>query len=248
MPGYESFSFYYDRLTENVDYGALCEYICGIFADYGVRSGILLDAACGTGTMSVLMSEKGFDVIGTDASADMLSEAQNKMYESGRDILFLCQSFEELNLYGTVDAAICTLDGINHLTDEKEVQTAFDRISLFMNPGGVFVFDVNTVYKHRNVLADNTFVYDMDDVYCVWQNFSDPQTDTVEMSLDIFENEGESWYRSCDSVTERAYPDEKIRQLLNSAGFEVLEVCDFMTREAVRENSEKAVYVCRKTA
>ncbi|MCQ2462441.1 MAG: class I SAM-dependent methyltransferase [Clostridia bacterium] len=248
MPGYESFSYYYDRLTENVDYPALCDYLCGIFADCGINGGILLDAACGTGTLSVLMSGKGFDVIGTDASADMLSEAQNKMYESGRDILFLCQSFEELNLYGTVDAAICTLDGINHLTDEKDVQTAFDKISLFMNPGGVFVFDVNTVYKHRCVLADNTFVYDLDDVYCVWQNYLDRETDTVEMSLDIFEADGDGWYRSSDSVTERAYTDERLQKMLANAGFEVVSVYDFMSRSTVRENSEKAVYVCRKRA
>ena len=246
MPGYGDFSAVYDRLISDVDYDAYCEYICGILSELHVPSGILLDAACGTGTLSLLLSRKGYDVIGVDASEDMLGEAQNKRIASGEDVLFLCQPLEELDLYGTVDAAVCTLDGLNHITDEKTLQTALNRISLFMNPGGVFLFDVNTVYKHRRLLANNTFVYDLDEVYCVWQNELEEATDTVEMSLDIFEGDGESYVRSFESITERAYSDEILSALLEKAGLEKVCVYDFMSRDAVRPDSEKAVYVCRK--
>jgi SAM-dependent methyltransferase len=193
------------------------------------------------------MSKKGFEVIGVDASADMLSVAMNNAYEAERNILFLCQPMQQLDLYGTINAAICTLDSINHLTDEADVQATFDKVSLFTEPGGIFIFDVNTVFKHREILADNAFVYDMDDVYCVWQNSFDSVTDTVQIDLDIFEQVDDGVYeRMQESFCERAYPLPLLKEMLKKSSFETVAVYDELTREAPKENSERLFIVARK--
>ncbi len=247
MSGYGFFSSVYDKLTENVNYTARADYIADLLAENGIKGGILLDLACGTGTLSIEMSKKGFEVIGVDASADMLSVAMNNAYESEKNILFLCQPMQQLDLYGTINAAICTLDSINHLTEAADVQAAFDKVSLFTEPGGVFVFDVNTVYKHREILADNTFVYETDDVYCVWQNSLDKTTDTVQIDLDIFEQIDDGVYeRMQESFCERAYPLTLLKEMLGKAGFETVAVYDELSREEPKENSERLFIVARK--
>ena len=250
MAGYGDFAYYYDLLTENVDYESRCEYICNLLAENGVGKGILLDLACGTGTMSMLLSDKGYDVIGVDASEDMLSVAQEKKMESGKDIMFLCQRMEELDLFGTINAAVCTLDSINHITDEETVKKVFSKVSLFMEDKGLFIFDVNTPYKHREVLGDNTFIYDMDDVYCVWQNSTDKDTLLTEVSLDIFEKDTEEeedvYYRYSEEFSEKGYELEKIREWLEKYKFEVLGIYEEMTKNEVKDNTQRAVFVARK--
>lgn len=250
MAGYGDFAYYYDMLTENVDYESRCEYICNLLAENGVGKGILLDLACGTGTMSMLLSDKGYDVIGVDASEDMLSVAQEKKMESGKDIMFLCQRMEELDLFGTINAAVCTLDSINHITDEETVKKVFSKVSLFMEDKGIFIFDVNTPYKHREVLGDNTFIYDMDDVYCVWQNSTDKDTLLTEVSLDIFEKDTEEeddvYYRYSEEFSERGYELEKIREWLEEYKFEVLGIYEEMTKNEVKDDTQRAVFVAIK--
>jgi ubiquinone/menaquinone biosynthesis C-methylase UbiE len=250
MAGYGDFSYYYDLLTENVDYEKRCDYICNLLAENGIGKGILLDLACGTGTMSMLLSHKGYDVIGVDASEDMLSVAQEKKMESGKDIMFLCQRMEELDLFGTINAAVCTLDSINHITDEKTVQQVFSKVSLFMEDKGIFLFDVNTPYKHREVLGDNTFIYDMDDVYCVWQNSTDKKTLLTEVSLDIFEKDTEEendvYYRYSEEFSEKGYELSEIEKWLTENKFEVLGIFEEMTKNAVSESTQRAVFLARK--
>ena len=250
MAGYGDFAYYYDMLTENVDYESRCEYICNLLAENGVSKGILLDLACGTGTMSMLLSDKGYDVIGVDASEDMLSVAQEKKMESGKDIMFLCQRMEELDLFGTINAAVCTLDSINHITDEKTVQQVFSKVSLFMEDKGIFLFDVNTPYKHREVLGDNTFIYDMDDVYCVWQNSTDKKTLLTEVSLDIFEKDTEEeedvYYRYSEEFSEKGYELSQIEKWLTEYKFEVLGVYEELSKNKVGEKTQRAVFVARK--
>ena len=250
MAGYGDFAYYYDMLTENVDYESRCEYICNLLAENGVSKGILLDLACGTGTMSMLLSDKGYDVIGVDASEDMLSVAQEKKMESGKDIMFLCQRMEELDLFGTINAAVCTLDSINHITDEKTVQQVFSKVSLFMEDKGIFLFDVNTPYKHREVLGDNTFIYDMDDVYCVWQNSTDKKTLLTEVSLDIFEKDTEEeedvYYRYSEEFSEKGYELSQIKKWLTEYKFEVLGVYEELSKNKVGEKTQRAVFVARK--
>lgn len=249
MTGYGDFAYYYDDLTDNVNYEKMSEYIHGLLTENGVGEGILLDLACGTGTLSFLLEQKGFEVIGVDASEDMLSLAQQKKYELGSEAIFLCQKMQELDLFGTIDAAVCTLDGINHLTDENDVAKVFRSVALFMNDNGLFVFDVNTPFKHHRVLADNTFVYDLDDVFCVWQN-SLLENNAVKITLDIFERDSEdqdgAYYRRSEEFCERAYDLDLLKNLLENVRFEVLGVYDGYTKEQVTQQSQRAVFVCRK--
>ena len=239
--------YYYDLLTENVDYEKRCDYICNLLAENGIGKGILLDLACGTGSLSVLLSQRGFDVIGTDASEDMLTKAQEKKYELAPDAIFLCQKMEELDLFGTINAAVCTLDSINHVTEEEKVKEIFRRVSLFMEDGGIFIFDVNTPYKHRKILADNTFVYDLDEVYCVWQNNTDEKLLTT-VSLDIFEYDGESdsYIRYGEEFSERGYDLDLLIDFAEKFKFEIIGIYDEMTKEPLKEDSQRAVFVLKK--
>lgn len=247
MGGYGDFAFYYDALTDNVGYEERCDYICSLLSENGINKGILLDLACGTGSLSVLLAKKGFEVVGVDASEDMLSIAQSKLYETGTDAIFLCQKMQELDLFGTIDAAVCTLDSINHLTDENDVKETLKRVALFMNDGGIFVFDVNTVYKHKEVLGNNTFVYDMEDVFCVWQNSFDEKDCTTDVCLDIFEkDEDESYVRTTEEFSERGYELEDISAWLSEVRFEVIGIYDELTKNPVNDKTQRAVFVCKK--
>lgn len=243
---YDNFSRFYDRLTDNVEYEKRADYFCRLLSLCGVNSGILLDLGCGTGSMSVKMAERGFDVIGIDSSIGMLNAAQQKMFESGKNLLLLNQSMQDIDLYGTVDCAICVLDGINHLNSADEVRQTFKKVSLFMNKGGAFAFDVNTIYKHKNVLADNAFIYEFDDLFCSWQNNYNSIDNSVDISLDFFEEEDGVYYRSGESFTEQAYELSDISTWLEDAGFEVVGIFDDLTTDNVKPDSQRAVFLTKK--
>lgn len=246
MSRYGAFAEYYDSLTSNVSYDETAKYVADILDENGIKKGILLDLACGTGTMSVQMAKRGYEVIGIDNSPEMLSEAREKAYEAKEDILFLCQDMCDIDLYGTVECTICLLDSLNHLESEEELLAAFKGVSLFTVPGGLFIFDVNTQYKHKYVLGNNTFVYDNDDVYCVWQNEYDDESKTVEIFLDFFEEENGLYRRSSEYFTECAFSDETIRRLLKEAGFSDVKAYGELSRNAPSETEERIFYVARK--
>lgn len=243
--GYNSFSEYYDALMQNVGYKERCDYIMEVFERLGHDMGLSLDLACGTGSLTVELKKRGVDIYGIDASYDMLSHAREKAEENEVDILFLCQKMQSIDLYGTIDTCVCTLDSINHLTKETDVQKTFDRVSLFMNKGGYFLFDANTIYKHEKVLSDNTFVYDTDDVFCVWQN-SLRENCVVDIELDFFEREGRVYYRTEEKFSERAYSTEQMRLMLEKAGFEVVSLYGDMTFDAPKEDEQRIIYIAKK--
>lgn len=243
---YDDFSHYYDLLTDNVEYKKRADYFCRLLSMCGINEGILLDLGCGTGNMSFEMAEKGFDVIGVDSSIGMLNVAQQKMFESGRHILLLNQKMQEIDLYGTIDSAVCVLDGINHLDGASDVKKTFEKVSLFMNKGGAFAFDVNTIHKHKNILGDNAFVFEPDGVFCAWQNNYNPEDNSVEISLDFFEEEDGVYYRASENFTEKAYDLNDIKLWLEESGFEVVGIFDDMTTEDVKSDSERAVFLARK--
>lgn len=246
MKSYNFFADYYDKLTDNVDYNAICERFCEIFSQYGNKGNIILDLACGTGNLSFLLADKGFDVIATDSSEQMLSKAMNKAVKFGNP-MFLCQSMQNLDLFGTIDAAVCTLDSINHLITKKDVEKAFERVSLFLNPNGLFIFDVNTLYKHSKVLGNNAFVYDFEDVYCVWQNEFNKENGSVDISLDFFcECEDGLYQRQSENFSEMYYDDEFITGLCEKYSMTVLQRFDDFTQNEVSEKSQRVLYVCRK--
>jgi len=246
MDSYSNFARFYDLLTGNISYKKRAEYFNRIIEKFGGEKGILLDLACGTGSLSEEMARLGYDVVGVDSSPEMLTVALDKKIESGLPIQYLCQDMTELDLFGTVDAAVCALDSINHLPDINSVRKTFEKVSLFSNPGAIFVFDANTPYKHREVLANNVFVYDLDEVFCVWQNSYDEKTCTVEINLDFFEKNGETYYRFEENFCEKAYPTEELDELLVQSGFKVLGHFELDTFDHPGEKAEKIVFVAQK--
>ena len=190
--------------------------------------------------------QTGLDIYGVDGSPEMLSEAMQKAHREGVDILFLCQKMQKIDLYGTIDTVVCSLDSINHLTAMQDVQKTFERVFLFLNPGGYFIFDVNTIYKHREVLGNNTFVYDTQKVYCVWQNSFSPSQNKVTINLDFFKRDGNAYYRSQESFSERAYHRRALEAMLEKAGFIPAEVFDELSFEPPKEDSQRLVFAARK--
>jgi len=242
---YSSFGGVYDLLTKNVDYNSIADFIRSLLVENGVGKGFLLDNACGTGTLSLLLSKAGYDVIAADESEEMLCVAMAKAAEENENILFLNQSMTSLDLFGTVNACVCTLDSVNHLENFDCVVKAFEKVSLFLEKGGVFIFDVNTVYKHREILADNIFIYDEPEVYCVWQN--DCDGDRVNISLDFFTKKKDgSFARSGEYFTETAYELDKIKNALKSCGFSDIKIFDGYTASPVKDDTQRAVFVCIK--
>lgn len=245
MSGYNAFANVYDKLTDNIEYKKRADYISALFERYGVKGKEpVLDLACGTGSLTIELAKRGFDMIGTDSAYTMLSQAQNKKYAENVDVLFLCQDMTELDLYGTISGAVCMLDSLNHLECADDVEKTIKKVGLFMEHDGIFIFDVNTIYKHREILANNTFVYDCDDVYCVWQN-SLKDDDRVDISLDIFELEDEVYYRSTEEFSERAYPIDDYKKWLSDADFEVLHIYDEMSDHELNDKTQRAVFVAR---
>ena len=244
---YTSFASVYDELTLNVDYKRRAEYIMSILADFDIKDGLLLDLACGTGSLSLEFSKNGFEVIGTDASPDMLMEAQNKAAMEGENILFLCQRMEETDLYGTVRAIVCSLDSINHLPSVNELNKTFNTLKNFIDDGGIMVFDVNTVYKHQQILANNTFVYDEKNVFCVWQNNLYDDGVTVGINLDFFVKDDKSKYnRFTENFKEIAFTDEEITTAVKNAGFKVVKRYAEFSCSKPKEDTQRAYYVIRR--
>lgn len=254
MSGYGHFARYYDVLTENVDYLGRAEAFDRLMREYSdikvdsCERGLVLDLACGTGSLSVMLAGLGYEVIGADSSAAMLSVAAQKNFDiPGGRVMFLNQRMEELDLFGTVDAAICALDSINHIGSVQDLLTVFKRVSLFTNPGGLFIFDVNTIYKHREVLGYNSFIYDLPEVCCCWQNEFYPESSRVDITLDFFTPCGNGLYtRETESFSEWFYSGEVLLDSLCRAGFEHLLTLDGDTFAPAVETTQRLLYVARK--
>lgn len=243
---YNVFADFYDELTYDVDYKKRTAYLMKLFKKYGKPPKLLLDVACGTGGFSNEFAKLGVEVIGTDISEEMLNIARENSMAHGLDVLYLCQSAEELDLYGTVDGAVCCLDSLNHITDYKKLCRALKKVSLFLEPECLFIFDVNTEYKHREILGDNVFVMDREQVYCVWANVYNEKKKTVDIMLDFFVKEGEVYSRFSEEFTERAYTADELAAALEAAGLEIVEIFDDMTEKPLNDKSQRAIYVTKK--
>lgn len=240
---YDLFAEYYDELMGGADYPARAAYIDALVRQYKPDAHLLVDLACGTGSLTVELAAMGYDVIGVDLSENMLSKAREK---SDGSILYLCQSLQALDMYGTIDAFVCTLDSLNHIEDREELLLALSRVSLFLEPDGVFVFDMNTPYKHEHILADNAFVYETEDVFCVWRNEYEG-AGRVNIALDFFECQPDGSYRrACEDFSEVAYSYEETERLLEEAGLRILAAFDDMTADPPRGDSERIVFVAAK--
>lgn len=245
MKSYSVFAQYYDELTANVEYAKRAEYLLELMKRLGHAPGLTLDLACGTGSLTLELYRRGVDIYGIDGSVEMLSEARTKCAEAGADILFLCQKMQSIDLYGTVDTALCTLDSLNHLKNGEELEKVFSKVAFFMNPGGYFLFDMNTLYKHQVILGNETYVYDTENVYCVWQNRCH-KDGKVDIQLDFFQPDGDVYIRSAERFSEQAYPVEEILERLTRAGFGEIQVFDELTFNAPKKDSQRLVFAAKK--
>ena len=229
MSSYNTLAPFYDALTADVDYCAFADFYEKIFAEYGVSPQTILDLACGTGTMTLILARRGYEMIGTDASPEMLSVAAEKAagLKAGMKPLFLNQAMEKLDLYGTVEAAVCSLDGLNYVKREL-LPEVFRRLRLFIQPGGVLIFDVNTPYKLKN-LDGEVFVDENDEVFCIWRAEFDEKENACFYGMDLFEKRGIMWARSFEEHTEYAHEPDMLKKLLEAAGFADVRIYGDMT-------------------
>lgn len=253
---YMNFAAYYDVLTQNVEYANRARRLHFLIRQY-IRTEtdgtLLTDLACGSGSLCEELARLGYDVIGVDNSPAMLSAAMEKKLKSGLPIQYLCQDMRELDMFGTIDVTTCMLDSLNHLPGIEDVQQVFAKVSLFAQPGGLFLFDLNTLYKHREVLADKVFLYDLDAVFCVWENRLAEDRATVEEQLTFFEKVGDAYFRTDEFITETAYPFETIETAIRRAGLELVAAFDadknLDTPEElspVTETTQRILFVTRK--
>lgn len=244
---YSAISKYYDRFNEELDYDRWAAFC----AHYLPEKGLVLDLACGTGNMSLALAKRGYEVIGTDISCDMLSVAREKAAAAGLPVLFLNQDMTELDLYGTIDGAVCCLDSINYLLEPASLSACFGRVSLFLNPGGVFLFDVNTPYKFKTIYGENHYVLEDDRVLIAWRNQFDEASGLCDFALDVFTEKDQGAYnRQSESHQERCYTVDQLRQAAVGAGLMVEGIySDFNHTPYTKDEScERWYFVLRKPA
>lgn len=223
MDAYRNLAASYDRLTNDVDYEATVDFYWQILAREGLAPRTAVDLACGTGSVALLLAKKGLQVIGVDMSEDMLCQASWKAQEVENPPVFVCQSLQRLQLPRGVDLAVCALDSMDYITDPADCQEAIRRIYRVLNPGGCFIFDVNTPGKLR-AMDDQIFLDEDDDVYCLWRGEFDEQSNICTYAMDIFQRRGNLWERSSEEHREYAYCAEQLVDYLRQAGFTAIEV------------------------
>ncbi len=245
MDAYKNLALSYDRLTNDVDYRATVDFYMEILAREGVKPRTAVDLACGTGSVTTILAEMGLDVTGVDMSEEMLTEAQQKAVELENPPRFICQKLQELRLPRGVDLAVCALDSLDYITDPEDCREAIRRAYKALNPGGVFIFDVNTPEKLR-AMDDQIFLDEDDDVYCVWRGEFDEKTNICSYGMDLFQREGNCWYRSFEEHREYAYSQEQLTQYLRAAGFTHIRVYADRLFEAPREGEQRIYFKARK--
>ena len=221
MKSYEALATVYDRLNGEVDYEAWADFFEACFSRYGLPQRLLLDLGCGTGSMTRTLARRGYDMIGIDASEQMLSRAMERMYAEGLSgILFLQQDMREFELYGTVGAVVSTLDCVNYLTQNGDLDRCFSLVHNYLDPDGLFLFDVNTPHKFDTVYGDNAYVLEDETSLCAWQNEFERESGLCRFYLSIFEQQPNGTYRRHDEEqTERCYSREELTEALSKAGF-----------------------------
>lgn len=243
MSSYERLAESYDLFTADVDYSAWADYYEQIFKHFHIQPEMILDLACGTGTMSIELARRGYDMIGVDASSDMLAIAMQKAQELA-DIrpMFLCQSMEELDLYGTVDATVCALDSLNYLLTEEAVRNTFARLRFFVRPGGIVIFDVNTEAKFREMNGES-YIRDEENHFCAWSAEYDEKSRICQMMMDIFDQKGALWSRTSEEHIERAHSEEELLSALQDAGFRCLARWDELSFQDATAASRRVFWV-----
>ena len=241
---YNDFAYIYDKLINDVDYKEWADYYFKIFQRYGLSPKLGLDLGCGTGNLTVELASRGIEMTGVDLSEDMLMVAREK--SEGMDILYLNQDMTEFELYGTVDFIVSSLDCINYITDKRDLQRVMKLANNYLEPGGLFIFDINTRYKLENIIGDNTFILEDDDCFCSWQNEYDKRRKLSDFYLTFFLKDGENYTRFDEHHTERAYGIEEIKSLIESSGMRLLKVYHNLSFENPKKNSERVFFVAQE--
>ena len=245
MNAYHELAASYDRLTGDVDYEATAAFYFEILAREGLCPRTAVDLACGTGSIAAILARKGMEVIGVDLSEEMLTVAQQKAQDLENPPRFICQSLQRLWLPRGVDLAVCALDSLDYITDPDDCREAIRRIYKSLNPGGIFIFDVNTPEKLR-AMDDQVFLDEDDDVYCVWRGEFDEETNICSYGMDLFQRYGEVWHRSFEEHREYAYSREQLTEYLKAAGFTHIEVYADRLFEGPREGEQRIYFKARK--
>lgn len=248
IESYKSFAQVYDLFMNNVPYEEWSSYLTELLTEYDVREGLILELGCGTGSMTELLAEKGYDMIGVDNSEDMLEIAMDKRVSSGYDILYLLQDMREFELYGTVKAVISVCDSMNYILEEEELLQVFRLVNNYLDPGGYFIFDLNTIYKYKQI-GDSTIAENREEASFIWDNYFDEESCINEYELAIFITEGQQGlYRKYEEVHEqRGYHLETIQGLLERSGMKFVTAYDAFTHQGVRDDSERIYVIAQES-
>ena len=245
MKPYEALAAVYDRLNGDVDYEALADFAAATFARYGVSPELVLDLGCGTGGLTFPLARRGYDMIGVDGSADMLSKAyERREAENAPGVLFLCQDLRAFELYGTVGAVVSSLDCMNYLTGKGDLEKCFSLVHNYLDPGGVFLFDVNTPYKFRHIYGNEAYVLESEEggrsAYCGWQNEYEEESRLCRFYLSVFTEEEDGRYsRTDEEQLERCYTKEELTAALTRAEFEEISFFGDLHFGAPEETTER---------
>lgn len=245
MNAYHTLAASYDRLTGDVDYAGVVDFYQQILKKEDCHPATAVDLACGTGSVTLLLAKMGLQVTGVDLSEDMLTVACQKAQEQGMAPIFVCQALQELRLARGVDLAVCALDSLDYILDPEDCKTAIARVFRALNPGGIFIFDVNTPEKLR-AMDGQVFLDEDDDVYCVWRGEFDEATNICSYGMDLFQREGERWQRSYEEHREYAYSVEQLTAYLKDAGFTRIRVCADRRFEAPGPGEQRIYFSARK--
>ena len=245
MDAYKNLAASYDRLTNDVDYEATVDFYEEILRQEGLAPRTVVDLACGTGSVTEILARKGYRVTGVDMSEEMLTEAAMKTMDMEEPPMYSCQLLQELRLPKGVDMAVCALDSLDYILDPADCKEAIRRAYKALNPGGIFIFDVNTPEKLR-AMDDQIFLDEDDDVYCVWRGEFDEETNICSYGMDLFQREGNMWRRSFEEHREYAYSQEQLTGFLKDAGFTHIQVYADRLFEAPREGEQRIYFKARK--
>ena len=240
MEAYTSFAAVYDMFMDNIPYEEWAAYLISLLKEHGIDDGLVLDLGCGTGSLTEILAREGYDMTGIDISPDMLQIAMEKRAESGHDILYLLQDMREFELYGTVRAIVSICDSMNYLFEPGDLVQTLRLVNNYLDPEGLFIFDLNTEYKYREILGESTIAEDREESSFIWDNSYDEEERINEYSLSLFIREKEDLYRKYQETHyQRAYTLNEVKDAIRQAGMEFVAAYDAFTRNAPREDSER---------
>lgn len=252
MEAYTGFAQVYDLFMDNIPYDEWTKYLISLLKEQGIEEGIIADLGCGTGNVTRRLSMAGYDMIGIDNAEEMLEIAREKAMDEKMDILYLEQSMQEMELFGTVRAFVSICDSINYIIEEEDLLSVFRLANNYLEAGGVFIFDMNTKYKYENILAQNTFAENRDNCSFIWDNFyyEDEKINEYDLTIYVKDEENEEddvFYRFDEEHYQRAYELEEIKELISKAGMEFVAAYDAFTKEPPKEDSERIYIIARET-